>query len=161
VNQPPGPGVVSDNFAGDSYYLPSSASANTIIFAFLDHGSFVLGDQTAVVGPNTVTFWSATWSNQNALSGGSAPPSFKGFASAVSTNPPVCGDTWTTGPGSSSNPPNTLPAFMGVVVSSAINKSGSTISGNVPKIVVVKTNPGYAPNPGHPGTGTVVAVYCH
>jgi hypothetical protein len=50
---------------------------------------------------------------------------------------------------------------MGVVVSSAINKSGSTISGNVPKIVVVKTNPGYAPNPGHPGTGTVVAVYCH
>jgi hypothetical protein len=161
VNQPPSPGVVSDNFAGDDYYLPSSASASTLIFAFLDHGSFVLGDQTAVVGPNTVTFWSATWSNQNMLSGGSAPPSFKGFASSVSTNPPVCGDTWTTSPGSSSNPPDTLPPFMGVVVSNTINKSGSTISGNVPAIVVVKTNPGYAPNPGHPGTGTVLAVYCH
>jgi hypothetical protein len=161
VNQPPGPGVVSANFAGDDYYLPSSASANTLIFAFLDHGSFVLGDQTAVVGPNTVTFWSATWSSQNVLSGGSAPPSFKGFASSVSTNPPVCGDTWTTSPGSSSNPPDTLPPFMGVVVSNTINKSGSTISGNVPAIVVVKTNPGYAPNPGHPGTGTVLAVYCH
>jgi hypothetical protein len=50
---------------------------------------------------------------------------------------------------------------MGVVVSSTINKSGSDISGNVPEIVVVKTNAGYAPNPGHPGTGSVVAVYCH
>jgi hypothetical protein len=49
---------------------------------------------------------------------------------------------------------------MGVVVSSTISKSGATISGNVPKIVVVTTNPGYAPNPGHPGTGTVVAVFC-
>jgi len=161
VNQPSGPGVVSANFAGDDYYLPSSASGNTLIFAFLDHGSFVLGDQTAVVGPNTVTFWSATWSNQNVLTGGSAPPSFKGFASDVSTNPPVCGDTWTTSPGASSNPPATLPPFMGVVVSSTISKSGPTISGNVPAIVVVKTNPGYAPNPGHPGTGTVLAVYCH
>jgi hypothetical protein len=161
VNQPPGPGVVSAQFAGDAYYLASSASANTLVFVFLDHGSFVLGDQTAVVGPNTVTFWGATWSSQNALSGGSAPPSFKGFASNISTNPPVCTDTWTSGPGASSNPPNTLPPYMGVVVSNTITKSGPTISGNVPAIVVVKTNPGYAPNPGHPGTGTVLAVYCH
>lgn len=26
--------------------------------------------------------------------------------------------------------------------------------------VVVKTNPGYAANPGHPGTGTVIAQIC-
>jgi len=157
VNQPPGPGVVSDNFAGDAFYLPSSASAKTLIFAFLDHGSFVIGNQTAGVG-NSVTFWSATWSGQN---GGGASPSFKGFASTISSNPPMCGDTWTSRPGNSSNPPDKLPPFMGVVVSSAINKSGSTISGNVPEIVVVRTNGGYAPNPGHTGTGTVVAVYCH
>jgi hypothetical protein len=50
---------------------------------------------------------------------------------------------------------------MGVVVSSAISKSGSTLSGDVPAIVVVKTNAGYAPDPGHAGTGTVFAVYCH
>jgi len=161
VNQPLGAGVVSDKFAGDAFYLPSSASASTILFAFLDHGSFVLGDQTAVVGPNAVTFWSATWSSQNVLSGGSAPDSFKGFASVVSTNAPVCGDTWTSRPGNSSGPPATLPSFMGVVVSPAVSKSGSTLSGNVPAIVVVQTNPGYAPDPGHPGTGTVIAVYCH
>jgi len=162
VNQPLGPGVVSANFAGDAFYLPSSASATTILFAFLDHGSFVLGDKTALVGPNTVTFWSATWSIQNMLSGGNAPDSFKGFASIVSTNPPVCGDNWTSRPGNSSDPPPApLPSFMGVVVSAAVGKSGPTLSGNVPEIVVVQTNAGYAPDPGHPGTGAVIAVYCH
>jgi len=160
VNQPFGAGVVADNFAGDAFYLPSSASAITLIFAFLPRGAFVLGDQTAVVGPNTDEFWGDDWSRQNVLSGGAAPNSFKGFASTISTNPPACGDTWSTKPGNSSGPPATLPPFMGVVVSTTIRKSGSTISGDVSKIVVVQTNPGYAPNPGHPGTGTVVAVYC-
>jgi hypothetical protein len=160
VNQPLGAGVVSDQFAGDAFYLPSSASANTILFAFLDHGAFVLGDQTAVVS-NAVTFWNATWSSQNVLSGGSAPDSFKGFASAISTNAPVCGDTWTSRPGNSSGPPAALPSFMGVVVSTTVSKSGPTLSGSVPAIVVVQTNGGYAPDPGHPGTGNVIAVYCH
>ena len=97
------------------------------------------------------------------LSGGIAPNSFKGFASSISTNPPICGDTWSTDPGDSPPPPDadTLPPFMGVVVSSSISKSGPMISGNVPEIVVVKTNLGYAPNPGNHGTGTVVAVYCN
>jgi hypothetical protein len=49
---------------------------------------------------------------------------------------------------------------MGVLVSSSVVKSGATISGNAPAIVVVKTDPGYAPNPGHPGTGTVIATLC-
>jgi hypothetical protein len=49
---------------------------------------------------------------------------------------------------------------MAIIVSSSINKSGSTISGNIPKIVIVRTNAGYAGNPGHAGTGTVVAVFC-
>jgi Bacterial Ig-like domain (group 3) len=160
ANQPPGSGVVSDNFAGDAFYLPSSASAKTFIFAFLARGSFVIGDTTAVVG-RVVTFWSATWSGQNALSGGRAPASFKGFASTISSNPPVCTDTWTSRPGNSSKPPRSLPPYMGIVVSSTVTKSGSDISGNVPEIVVVKTNAGYASNPGHPGTGRVVAVYCH
>jgi len=35
-----------------------------------------------------------------------------------------------------------------------------TLSGNITQIVVVITAPGYAPNPGHPGTGTIIATYC-
>jgi hypothetical protein len=50
---------------------------------------------------------------------------------------------------------------MGVIVSSHVTKSGRTISGDIPEIVVVKTNPGYSTDPGHPGSGTVQAIYCH
>ena len=63
---------------------------------------------------------------------------------------------------SNSTPPpaGPLPAYMAVVVSSSIGKSGSAISGNTVHIVVVKTNSGYDANPGHAGTGTVVAQIC-
>jgi hypothetical protein len=47
-----------------------------------------------------------------------------------------------------------------VIVASSISQSGSTISGNTVHMVIVQTNPGYAPNPGHAGTGTVVAQIC-
>jgi len=34
------------------------------------------------------------------------------------------------------------------------------IGGDITKLAIVQTNPGYAANPGHSGTGTVVAVIC-
>jgi hypothetical protein len=49
---------------------------------------------------------------------------------------------------------------MAVIVASSYAKSGSTISGNTVHIVIVKTNAGYQPNPGHAGTGTVEAQVC-
>jgi hypothetical protein len=158
VNQPLGPNSVSVNFAGDGFYLPSSASESVILFAFLPSGSFVIGNLDTAVGTN-VEFWGADWADVNTLSGGLPPDSFKGFAA---TAPQSCGGSWTTRPGNSSAPPlGPLPSYMGVIASSAVVQSGSTIAGNDPIIVVVQTNPGYAPDPGHPGTGTVVAVFCH
>jgi len=47
-----------------------------------------------------------------------------------------------------------------VIVASSIAKSGSVISGNIPKTVVVQIDPGYDSNPGHAGTGTVISVSC-
>jgi hypothetical protein len=158
VSQPLGPGSVSAAFAGDAFYLPSSDSKATLIFAFLARGAFVIGDGSAA---GAVTFWGAQWATLNALSAGPAPPSFKGFAETLSTTPPACGGTWTTGPGNSSGPPDSLPSFMGVLVASEVSKSGATISGDIVRIVVVQTDFGYAPNPGHAGTGTVVAEVCH
>ena len=160
VAQPLGPGVVADTFAGDACYRPASASANTFLFAFPASGAFVVGDQSAQMGAK-VTFWGAKWSKVNRPSGGAAPASFKGFAATLAAEPPKCGITWTTGPGASSNPPATVPAYMGVLVSTKVVKSGSTISGDGKSIAVVKIDPGYAPDPGHAGTGTVVAVFCH
>jgi hypothetical protein len=49
---------------------------------------------------------------------------------------------------------------MGVIVTSHAAKSGSRISGNTVHIVVVRVDPGYQPNPGHAGTGTVVIQVC-
>jgi hypothetical protein len=122
-------------------------------------GSFVIGDGNAAVG-SSVTFWGAQWWQENSLSGGLAPASFKGFADTVSSSP-SCGETWTTRPGNSSKPPaGPLPELIEVVVSSNVTKSGPTISGDVHEVVVVQTTPGYADDPGHAGTGTVIATVC-
>jgi len=67
-------------------------------------------------------------------------------------------DEWTTNTGNSSGPPATVPLFMEVIGASKITQSGPTISGSAPKLAVVKANPGYSPDPGHKGAGTVVAV---
>ncbi len=122
-------------------------------------GSFVIGDLDAVVG-NHVTFWGAQWWRLNHLSEGSAPASFKGFANSPNPNPPACGGTWQSDPGNSSGPPESLPDDITVIVSSSITQSGSIISGDLPMMVIVHTDPGYEPNPGHEGTGTVTAVVC-
>jgi hypothetical protein len=50
---------------------------------------------------------------------------------------------------------------MGVLVTSGTGKSGSVVSGNTVKIVVVQVDPGFAGNPGHAGTGTIVATFCN
>jgi uncharacterized repeat protein (TIGR01451 family) len=137
----------------------NSDSSSTFVFCVVaTGGNFVIGDNNAAIG-TMVTFWGAQWSMLNSLSGGGAPPSFKGFEK----DPPTvtCGTDWTSRPGNSSHPPaGPLPEFMAVIVSSLITKHGSTINGNTVHVVVVRTNPGYAPDPGHPGTGTVVAQIC-
>lgn len=136
----------------------AGATTHVIVFAFAHGGSFVIGNRNSAIGTK-VTFWGAQWARRNALSGGPAPSSFKGFEGSVTA--PVCGIRWTARPGNSAHPPKgPLPSFMGVIVSSSITKHGSKISGNTPHIVVVKTNPGYKPNPGHSGTATVVALVC-
>lgn len=148
---------------GDTFYLPSSASTTAVVFAFPSRGAFVLGDLSAV-GSGTQTWWDSTWAKLNDLGDGASVSAFKGFAGTVSlptaTPPASCGGPWSTSGGTSPAPPETVPSFMGVLVASGTAKSGSTISGNTAKIVVVQTNPGYAPNAGSPGTGVIVATYC-
>ena len=157
---------VAASFAGDAFYLPSSDTGKSaIVFAFPSRGAFVVGDVTAAgAGSSSVTWWSDGWSLLDTISGGPVPTSFKGFAGTVSlptTTPPAnCHVPWTTLPGNSAPPVASIPSYMGVLVSSSVTKSGNTISGNTVSIVVVKTDSGYAPNPGHPGTGTIVATFC-
>ena len=158
VNQPLGPGTITASFAGDGFYRPSRQTVSTLTFAFLGSGAFVIGDGNSATG-SSVTYWGAHWSTSNSLSGGSAPASFKGFADGTG-QPPQCGAGWTSDPGNSSGPPDSVPQYMAVIVASSVHKSGSTESGDTVHIVIVKTDPGYASNPGHAGTGTVVATLC-
>ena len=122
-------------------------------------GNFVIGDLDAVVG-RKVYFWGSKWAKTNKLSGGSAPSAFKGFANSIGATTPNCGGSWTSDPGNSSQPPNSVPTLITVIASSSVTKSGSVIMGNNKKIVVIKVDPGYGPNPGHEGTGTVMSVTC-
>jgi hypothetical protein len=154
--------AVSIKDAGGSQ---ASAATHLLAFAYLAQGSFALGDKTvASATPSTVvTWWSAQWgqwSGVNSLSGGPAPAAFKGFVLSLSKMPAACGGSWTTGSGNSPAPPSSVPTYVAVVVASQVSQSGSTISGTIVHVVVVKTNAGYGPAPGHPGTGTIVAQVC-
>ena len=137
----------------------ATTACKVLVFAFAPGGgAFVIGNNNSGNG-TSVTFWGAQWWKLNSLSGGAAPAAFKGFA--LNPTVPACGTGWSADPGNSAPPPaGPLPAFMGVIVSSSISKAGSQISGDTPRIVIVQTNSGYDANPGHAGTGKVVAQAC-
>jgi hypothetical protein len=118
-------------------------------------GFFVVGDLSATVG-SRVEFWGAQWWKDNSLSGGHAPAAFKGFADTV--NDPICPSAWSTDPGNSAPPPPTVGPDITVLVTSHVTKSGPIISGDVTEVVTVHVDAGYAPDPGHAGTGTVTGV---
>ncbi|MGQ0761772.1 MAG: Calx-beta domain-containing protein [Acidobacteriota bacterium] len=127
-------------------------------FQFPENAQFVIGDQLNLSAGVTVYFWGAQWAKYNPMSGGPAPIAFKGFENG--SDKPVCDGTWTSQPGNSSNPPPRIPPYMAVIVSSSIRQDGAVITGDIQKIVIVRTNPGYGSSPGRPGTGEVVAVLC-
>lgn len=152
----PGPVSIGATFGGDSAYATSNAISQTLyVYAPTPGGGmFVVGDKTAT---GSVTFWGNQWWKQNGLSLGVAPSSFKGYALHGST---ACGAQWSTDPGNSSPPPaGPLPSYIAVIVASSASKTGAAISGGTLHVVVVKTA-SYDSNPGHPGTGTVVAPVC-
>ena len=141
--------------------LAGSINSNTVTVnwtaPFASGGAFVISDLQDVTG-GSVYWWGAQWWKKDLLSRSLAPAGFKGFENGNAA--PWCGSTWTTRPGNSPHPPITVPGLMAVIVSSHVTKRGPVISGDVVHIILVQTNPGYGPNPGHPGTGVIVATLC-
>jgi hypothetical protein len=119
-------------------------------------GTFVIGNQNIALGTQ-VTFWGAQWWQENPLSTGLAPAAFKGYAD---TGAATCGQPWSTAPGDSSFPPAELSGTVPVIVSGQIDQNGDVISGDTEAIALLSVDPGYADDPGHPGTGTVVGYLC-
>ncbi len=143
------------NLAGT---IPSNTATVTWTLNFAGNGgAFVIGDLENHANGH-VLFWGAQWWKDDPMTGGLAPAAFKGFE--LSNPAPTCGGTWTTRPGNSPHPPATVAPIMGVIVSSHITQKGPTISGDIVHIVVVRTDPGYGPNPGHAGTGVSIGRIC-
>jgi parallel beta-helix repeat protein len=98
-------------------------------------------------------FWGAQWAKQVKAGDFKGNPSFKGYADTVT------GTTWTTKPGNS-KPPTGVPNYISVIVATHIAKNGSVISGNIFEMVILRVDDpaSYQPDPGHPGSGVVVAI---
>ncbi|HWI03551.1 MAG TPA: hypothetical protein VNT52_06920, partial [Acidimicrobiales bacterium] len=58
------------------------------------------------------------------------------------------------------SPPGSLPAHMAVAVSGDVARAGSDVGGRITRIVVVRTDAGYTPDPATAGAGTIVATLC-
>ncbi|HEY5112455.1 MAG TPA: MBG domain-containing protein, partial [Acidimicrobiales bacterium] len=142
-------------FGADSNYVGSSSSQT--LYAYQASNFVVWGANSGGVKIGAdLNFWGSQWSKQ--VTGGSygAGASFKGFASSVNS----VAKTWSTAPGNSSVPPTSVAQYIGVIVTTNATKSGSTISGNIAEIVILKVdNPaGYSNNPGHPASGVVQSI---
>ena len=126
------------------------------------NGYFVVADNAArAAGPlGPITWWSNSWWANNALSGGLAPSQFKGYAITFSGGTPTCGGTWTTGPGNSPHPPDSVAGTIQVIIAKSVTATNDTITGDIVGFGTVATDPGYGPSPGRRGTGTIVANFC-
>jgi hypothetical protein len=166
-NQTAGTVPVTVTFGGNSYYQSSSSSATETTASLPSSGDFVVGnltaDGTATGSPKTgttVDFWGSQFWKNNSFSGVvNAPASMKGY---IDSAPQLVCPTpnWTSDPGNSSHPPATVPVNMVIIVGSSINQSGSTEYGDIKHLVVVHTQPGYGPAPGHDGWGQIIATIC-
>ncbi len=155
-------GVETDDLPfsnGGTVFVNGNVGFTVNFHNVLPKALFVIGDGEAHGVGATVNFWGSQWWKNNIMTQGSSSgtASFKGYAS---TSGDVCGTTWTSRPGNSSNPPSSLDQDIAVMVTDKVTKNGSVISGTVKAIVLVHQDGGYGPNPGHDGNGVVTRVVC-
>lgn len=136
-----------------------TATSRALVYATGPGGNFTIGGNHAAAG-DTTTFWGNTWRKANQVRLGSTPASYRGWEDQPTL--PACGATWTTSPyisGPLPAPP--LPAYIPVIVTGGFTQlSDGRVTGTTLHIVIVRTSPGYQPNPASPGTGTVIATLC-
>jgi hypothetical protein len=101
-------------------------------------------------------FWGAQWWKQVLGGNWAANASFKGYANQVDR----ANGSWTTRPGNSSGPPDSVGRYISVIIATQATKKGSEISGNIAETGILRVDdPGsYQPNPGHPGSGVLIAI---
>lgn len=168
AGQVSGPASLTVAFAGDAFYEPAVRTVAVTIYLST---SFVIwgGNDAGLRLGQRVNFWGARWEDQVRQGDYAANASFKGLADPVEqihicqagvsakNLTPTC---WTSKGGQTWPPPISVPAYIEVIVSTAIAKRGPDTFGNIAAAVVVRVdpNPAYGPDPGKPGFGVIVAV---
>jgi RHS repeat-associated protein len=158
------------NFAGDECREPASVAVE--VSAYLRTAFVVWGgnDERLRLGQR-VNFWGHSWAKQVTAGDYKAHNDFKGYADTVrqfqlcqvnvrtTGRPPLDNSCWSTKPGQSF-PPQDIPEYIGVIVTTSTDKNGAPDFGNIAAMVVVKVDPEprYGAVPGKPGFGTLVAV---
>ncbi|MEA2561003.1 MAG: mucin9 [Acidobacteriota bacterium] len=163
-----GPSSLTVSFAGDAFYKPAFRTVQVTIYLST---SFVIwgGNDAGLKLGQRVQFWGAQWSSQVLQGEYAANASFKGQADPIdqihvcqpnATKNSLTPTCWISKGGQTWPPPVSVPAYIEVIVSTAIAKHGNDIYGNVAAAAVVKVDPepAYGPVPGKPGYGVIVAV---
>lgn len=121
--------------------------------------TFVIGDGVPAAVGSVVNFYGPQWAKNNPVSGtaSNGVASFKGY---TSPGDGFCGGAWTARPGNSGHPPATIPEFIAVIVTSKVVKSGSNISGDIKRVVLVRQDGSYDPAAGKAGSGAVTGIIC-
>jgi len=153
----PGAYTLTASFTSDGYYKPATDTQTVYVYQptqFVIWGGNAPSLADAVKVGQDYKFWGAQWAKQVTAGDFQANNSFKGYAEQVS------GKTWTSDPGNSSDPPASVASYISVIVTTHVAKKGPVESGDIVEIVVLKVDDpaGYQPNPGHSGTGVMVAI---
>ena len=164
---------VRASFAGDLVYLPSVGDnqPNVIVYQDTGAGSFVIwGANRATIGQSVPIgserqFWGAQWARQITAGPYFAHNDFKGWSASTFTSPnpgyaSPTGAYYSTKPGQSTEPPETIGAYIRVIITTRTSKDGSGDRGNIAAWAILRVdNPArYDADPGHAGLGTVVAI---
>lgn len=169
-DQTSGPAALQVAFAGDSFYKPSLTGVPIIVYLST---SFVVwgGNAGGLRLGQDVNFWGHSWDQQVTGGNYNSNGAFKGFADPVDqihvceasagSGGPLDDLCWSSKPGQSFPPPLTLPAYIEVIISTAISgNSTGEIFGNIAAAAVcqVDPTPAYGPDPGKPGFCKLVAI---
>lgn len=109
------------------------------------------GNAGGVLPGQRVVFWGEHWWDQVELAEKSKVKDFKGWAVTVA------GSSWTTKTGNS-KPPESIPAYISVIITNSIERDGAGVRGNVVGHAILKLVSAYKDEPSKPAYGVVIAT---
>jgi len=166
--------------SANTYAFPGAGTGTFVIGDITERNATAKGTRYGEdASIPSINYWGSQWENNNRFTQDTLPPAqnpnpvgtcegkkcsadaMKGYVDLQTPLQPTCG-LWTSRPGNSSNPPaGPLPKYMAIIVSSWVHKApGMPTSGNIYRLVIVKTGSDYKNDPGHEGFGPIVAQIC-